>query len=107
MQFESNSCIRTCSLHHGRRELARNVSRRPTGKWDAWQGSVAGREVLTARRGIYRKVTLFAGHVVFDEVGMLETHEFDGEAIFDMADNAALRLADRYDDADGRAEIGR
>ena len=62
---------------------------------------------LTARRGIYRKVTLFAGHVVFDEVGMLETHEFDGEAIFDMADNAALRLADRYDDADGRAEIGR
>jgi hypothetical protein len=77
------------------------------GSGDAWQGSVAGREVLTARRGIYRKVTLFAGHVVFDEVGMLETHEFDGEAIFDMADNAALRLADRYDDADGRAEIGR
>jgi hypothetical protein len=48
-------------------------------------------------------VTLFAGHVVFDEVGVLETHEFNGEAIFDMADNAALRLADGNDDADARA----
>ncbi len=48
-------------------------------------------------------MTLFAGHVVFDEVGVLETHEFNGEAIFDMADNAALRLADGNDDADARA----
>src|SRR5262245_16212379 len=38
---------------------------------------------------------------------MLETHEFDGEAILDMADHTALRLADRYDDADGRTEIRR
>jgi hypothetical protein len=62
---------------------------------------------LTALRSVYRKVTLFAGHVVFDEVGMLETHELDGEAILDVADNTALRLADRYDDADGRTEIRR
>jgi hypothetical protein len=60
---------------------------------------------LTALRSVYRKVTLFAGHVVFDEVGMLETHELDGEAILDVADNTALRLADRYDD--GRTEIRR
>jgi len=38
---------------------------------------------LTALRAINRKVALFAGHVVFDKIGMLKTHEFDGEAIFD------------------------
>ena len=58
---------------------------------------------MTAVPRIYLKVTLFAGHVVFDEVGVLETHELNGEAIFDVADNAALRLADGNDDADARA----
>ena len=57
-------------------------------------------------RGIYGAVTLFASHIVFDEIGVLQAHEFDGEAIFDVAYDAPLRLADCYDDADRRAQIG-
>ena len=39
-------------------------------------------------------MTLFAGDVLFDEVGMLQARELDGEAVFDVAHDAALRLAD-------------
>jgi hypothetical protein len=48
-------------------------------------------------RGVYAAVTLFAGHIVLNEIGVLQPHEFDGEAIFDVAHDAALRLADRDD----------
>jgi hypothetical protein len=48
-------------------------------------------------RGVYAAVTLFAGHIVLNEIGVLQAHEFDGEAIFDMAHDAALRLTDRDD----------
>ena len=56
-------------------------------------------------RGVYAAVTLFAGHIVLNEIGVLQPHEFDGEAIFDVPHDAALRLADRNDDADGRPQI--
>ena len=46
------------------------------------------------RSVVYRALRLFAGDVVFDEVGMLQAGEFDREAVVDMAHHAALRLAD-------------
>ena len=58
-------------------------------------------------RRIYRAVTLFAGNIVFDEIGVLQAHEFDGEAIFDVPHHAALGFANRDDDADQRPQIGR
>jgi hypothetical protein len=69
-----------------------------------------GGQVAIARKslcGIYRVVTLFAGHVVFDEIRVLQAHKLDSEAVFDMADDAPLGLADRHDDADRRPEIRR
>ena len=54
---------------------------------------------------IYRVVTLFTGYVFFDEIGVLEAHEFDGEAIFDVPDDAPLRLADGHHDADWRSQF--
>ena len=59
--------------------------------------------------GIYGAVTLFAGDIVFDEIGMLEAHEFDGKAIFNVAHNAALSFSNRHDDAHAgkqRADAG-
>ena len=41
-------------------------------------------------------VTLFAGDALFDEVGMLQAREFDGESVIDMAHDAARRLADGH-----------
>lgn len=38
---------------------------------------------------------------------MPQPHEFDGEAIFDVPDNTALRLADSDDDADWRPQCRR
>ena len=58
-------------------------------------------------RHVYVAVTLFAGDVIFDEIGMLQAHEFDGEAIFDMTDHTALRFADSDHDADRRPQLGR
>jgi len=43
----------------------------------------------------YGSVTLFAGDVLFDEVGMLQASEFDREAVFNVTDYPARRLADR------------
>src|ERR1035441_7148477 len=43
---------------------------------------------------VYRRLTLFAGDVFFDEVGMLQAGEFDGETVLDMADHPAPGLAD-------------
>jgi hypothetical protein len=56
---------------------------------------------------IYCVVTLFTGYVFFDEIGMLQAHEFDGEAIFDVPDDAPLRLADGHHDADWRSQFCR
>ena len=56
-------------------------------------GGIAGKFL----RGVYAAVTLFAGHIVLNEIGVLQPHEFDGEAIFDMAHDSPLRLADRDD----------
>src|SRR5262249_2552561 len=55
---------------------------------------------------VYRLVTLFAGYVVFDKIRVLQAHEFDCEAVFNMPYDAALRPADRYDDANGRTQVG-
>lgn len=54
---------------------------------------------------IYRVVTLFTGYVFFDEIGMLEAHEFDGETIFDVPNDAPLRLAHGDHDADWRSQF--
>ena len=58
-------------------------------------------------RRIYGAVTLFTGDVVFDEIGVLQPHEFNGKAIFDMAHDADLGLADRDDNTDRRAQVRR
>src|SRR5690349_24301023 len=49
---------------------------------------------------VYGKERLFAGDAVFDEVRMLQTREFDGEAVLDVTDHAPLRLADGAHGAD-------
>src|SRR5262245_28129498 len=54
---------------------------------------------------IYGAVTPFASYVFFNEVGMLQPHELDGEAIIDVTYNAALRLSDRDHDADWRSQF--
>src|SRR5262245_15221892 len=72
-------------------------------------GRVAASTLLPRARNfahrIYGAVTLFAGHVFFYEVGMLQPHELDGEAIIDVTYNAALRLADSDYDADWRSQL--
>ena len=56
---------------------------------------------------VYAVLTLSAGNVVFDEIRVLETHEFNGKAILDVPHDPALRLADRNDSADGRPQLCR
>ena len=46
-------------------------------------------------RLVYVLERLVAGDVVFDEVAVLQSGEFDREAVVDMADYPPLRLADR------------
>ena len=53
-------------------------------------------------RSVYGPVTLFTGNAVFDEIGVLQSHEFDGETIFYVPDHAALRLSNRDNDAEWR-----
>ena len=65
------------------------------------------RQVALFQVGIYGAVTLSAGNVFFDEIGVLQPHEFDGEAILDVADHTALRLADRDHNADRWSQFGR
>ena len=69
-------------------------------------GKNAPRRTRNFTRAVYRAVTLLAGDVVFDGVGVLQTVEFDGEAIFDVANHTARRLADRHRRADRWAQIG-
>ena len=45
-------------------------------------------------------MTLFAGDVVFNEIRVLQAHEFDGEAIFDT-----LGFPNRDNDAHRRPQI--
>src|SRR6185437_8108874 len=52
------------------------------------------------------KERLFAGNAVFDEIRVLQPREFDGEAVLDMTDDAALRLADHDHGADDGAQVG-
>jgi hypothetical protein len=40
-------------------------------------------------RFVYGAVTLFAGDVVFDGIGMLQAGEFDGETVLDVTDHPA------------------
>lgn len=49
---------------------------------------------------LYRAVTLFAGNIFLDEIGVLEAHEFDRKAVLDVTHHAALGLAygDDYTD---------
>src|SRR5262245_46610250 len=56
-------------------------------------------------RRVYGAVTLIAGNVFFDEIGMLQPHELDGKAIVDVTHNAALRLSDGDHDADWRSQF--
>lgn len=39
--------------------------------------------------------------------GVLQAHEFDGKAIFDLAHDAALRFPNRHNDVDRRPQIRR
>src|SRR5581483_1925843 len=48
---------------------------------------------------------LLAGHVVFDEVRVLQPGELDGKAVFDMADYPAGGLADGNHRADRGSQI--
>jgi hypothetical protein len=58
-------------------------------------------------RNVYVAVTLFAGDVIFDEIGVLQAHEFDSEAVLDVTDHPALSLADGDHGADRRPQLGR
>jgi hypothetical protein len=55
---------------------------------------------------VYDAVTLFAGDVVFDGVGMLQAGELDGEAVVDMTDHVAWSFADGDRGAHRRPQIG-
>jgi hypothetical protein len=57
-------------------------------------------------RNVYAAVTLFAGDVIFDEIGVLQAHEFDSEAVLDVTDHPALGLADGDHGADRRPQLG-
>ena len=57
-------------------------------------------------RTVYGAVTLFAGDVGFDGIGMLQAGEFDCKAILDMTDHPARGLADRDRGTDRRQQIG-
>src|SRR6185312_1512025 len=54
---------------------------------------------------VYGAVTLFAGHVFFNEVGVLQPHELDRKSVFDVAHDPALRLADCHYDANWRSQL--
>ena len=54
---------------------------------------------------VYGAVTLFAGHVFFNEVGVLQPHELDPKSVVDVTHDAALRLTDGDHDADWRSQI--
>src|SRR5476651_500182 len=58
-------------------------------------------------RAVYSSVTLFAGDVVFDGVGMLQAGEFDGEAILDMTDYPAHNFANGDRGANRGPKVGR
>ena len=86
--------------------------------WELWNFDAAGElrtieaSILLPRarncaHRIYSAVTLFAGYVFFNEVGVLQPHEFDGKAIVDVTHNAALRLSDGDHDADWRSQLAR
>src|SRR3974390_976027 len=69
----------------------------------------AGRARLAAsivRTRVYEPATLLSGNVLFDEVGVLQSREFNREAVLDVAHYAALRLADCDHHADWRTQIG-
>ena len=84
--------------------------------WELWNFDAAGEprtigaSILLPRarnsaHRIYSAVTLFAGYVFFNEVGVLQPHELDGKAIVDVTHNAALRLSDGDHDADWRSQL--
>lgn len=94
--WQAKWCVRT--RLRARAFTFRGVRKRSSqsGEWAAAYVLTAG-IVRTFALRIYRAVTLFAGNIFLDEIGVLQAHEFDGEAIFDMAHDAPLRLADRDD----------
>jgi len=47
-----------------------------------------------------------AAHVLFEEIRMLEPRELDGEAVLEIANDAALHLAERHQRAHGRPLVG-
>ena len=82
--------------------------------WQPWDFTVAsmprttGASTLLPRarnsaHRVYGAVTLFTGHVFFDEVGVLQPHELDGKSVVDVTHDAALRLSDGDHDADWRS----
>ena len=58
-------------------------------------------------RHVYVAVTLFAGDVIFDEIRVLQAHEFDGEAVFNVTHHPALRFADGDHGSDRRSQLRR
>ncbi len=82
-------------LHTRTRFRARRVYCRSERKTGQSGGPTAAITPISPRNcgyGVYGAVTLFAGDVVFDEVGMLQPGELDREAVFDITDNAARCL---------------
>src|SRR6476660_6944461 len=57
-------------------------------------------------RSLYRAVTLFAGNIFLDEIGMLEAHELDRKAILDVTHHAALGLAHSNNHTDRWPQVG-
>jgi hypothetical protein len=47
-------------------------------------------------RGVYQRLTLLAGDGFFDEIGVLQPGEFNGESVLDVADptSSSVRRAD-------------
>jgi hypothetical protein len=94
----------------------RKASRAGVYFWQLWNfdaadglGAVGASILLPRSRNsahrIYCAVTLFAGYVFLNEVGVLQPHELDGKAIVDVTHNAALRLSDGDHDADWRSQL--
>src|SRR5678816_215425 len=75
-----------------------------------WSGVLrtAGASTLLPRarnsaHRVYGAVTLFAGHVFLNEIGMLQPHELDRKSVVDVTHDAALRLSDGDHDANWRS----
>src|SRR4029079_13390666 len=80
------------------------ISPEPGVRWTAGASTLLPRARNSAHR-VYAAVTLFAGYVFFNEVGLLQPHELDRKSVVDVTHDAALRLSDGDHDANWRSQI--